>query len=313
MNRSEEIDAQLQALLHAQDDLLRWRPILMTSILDMLRPSRVLAAIRSVDPNSFLGKAKKSTLKKSNRQVRNPRDTAALTAVRRMLKKTRVKMGFPAELPVSSGKKSENGSSGKPTDEQLERFRVEHCIPWLKKNSGYPRREQLIDPSWDLHPFPPKPTRPTHATVVTEPKEETESRSKIRTESQISNGHESLARVENASPRRADSPSRKAGRPTPTEKEAASEAQMWERMSAEAKAHGTRGVPDQVDIQRLPEFCGPAVPLVGATDQVKEQYMKDKHAALESYIQNLKSQGFEFLESYTGYGLPKVRHSSDSR
>ena len=120
---------------------MRWRPILMFAALRVSKPGKVLNAMQKVDPNVFQGRSM----------------PAAITAVRRMLNETRSQMDLP-NLPVSETQKEnpKKNRPGKPTDDQLEKYRIAHCLPWIQKNGGEPRPEQLADFNWDLKPYPPK-------------------------------------------------------------------------------------------------------------------------------------------------------------
>ena len=139
MNFEADIIAQMEAMSLSADDKLRWRPILMFAALRVSKPGKVLNAMQKVDPNVFQGRSM----------------SAAMTAVRRMLNETRSQMGLP-NLPVSETQKEnpKKNRPGKPTDAQLEKYRIAHCLSWIQKNGGEPRLDQLADFSWDLKPCP---------------------------------------------------------------------------------------------------------------------------------------------------------------
>jgi hypothetical protein len=145
MNFEDQIQAQMHAMLLCSDDNLRWRPILMLAALRVTKPGKVLNAMQAVDPAVFQGRSM----------------PAAITAVRRMLSETRSQMRLP-NLPVSETQKDnpKKDRPGKPTDAQLEQYRITHCLTWIQKNGGEPRPEQLADFSWDLKPYPPKSSSP---------------------------------------------------------------------------------------------------------------------------------------------------------
>lgn len=141
MKLEDHIQAQMHAMFLCSDDNLRWRPILMFAVLRVSKPGKVLNAMQAVDPTAFQGRS----------------ISAALTALRRMLNETRSQMGLP-NLPVSETQKEnpKKNRPGKPTDSQLEKYRIAHCLPWIQQNGGEPRPEQLADFNWDLKPYPPK-------------------------------------------------------------------------------------------------------------------------------------------------------------
>ena len=142
MSFLEDIRAQTEAVwILDMNDTLRWRGTLVTAVLRVSKPGKVLTAMQSVQPTVFTGKTKE----------------AAITAIRRMLNETRSKMGLP-NLPVSETQKEnpKKNRPGKPTDAQLEEYRIAYCLPWLEKNAGEPRLEQLSDMTWDLKPYPPQ-------------------------------------------------------------------------------------------------------------------------------------------------------------
>ncbi len=150
MNFEADIIAQMEAMSLSADDKLRWRPILMFAALRVSKPGKVLNAMQKVDPNVFQGRSM----------------PAAITAVRRMLNETRSQMDLP-NLPVSETQKEnpKKNRPGKPTDDQLEKYRIAHCLPWIQQNGGEPRPEQLADFNWDLKPFPPKSYSTHEATL----------------------------------------------------------------------------------------------------------------------------------------------------
>jgi hypothetical protein len=137
------MEGQTEAMRVCQNNILRWRGVLVRAALDMSKPGQMLAAMRRVESQVYEGKTK----------------SAAVTAIRRMLKETRVKMGLPAGLPASPIKTTDPKKirPGKPTDAQLREYRDKYCLPWLAANHGYPRPEQLSDLDWDLRPYPPSP------------------------------------------------------------------------------------------------------------------------------------------------------------
>ena len=142
MSFLEDIRAQTEAAwILDMNDTLQWRGTLVTAVLRVSKPGKVLTTMQSVQPTVFTGKTKK----------------AAITAIRRMLNETRSKMGLP-NLPVSETQKEnpKKNRPGKPTDAQLEEYRIAYCLPWLEKNAGEPRLEQLSDMTWDLKPYPPQ-------------------------------------------------------------------------------------------------------------------------------------------------------------
>ncbi|MEO8615909.1 MAG: hypothetical protein ABI600_12270 [Luteolibacter sp.] len=140
MNFENDIKAQMDAMILCSDDTLRWRAILMFAVLRVSKPGKILDAIQCISPTAFSKKSK----------------IAAITDIRRMLAKIRTKMGLPTDLPVSQTQK-ENPKKmrpGKPTDAQLEEYRIACCLPWIEQNGGYPRPEQIADILWDLKPYP---------------------------------------------------------------------------------------------------------------------------------------------------------------
>jgi len=143
MNYLEDLRTQTEAMHICVDDAQRWRGILVNAVLLVSKPGKVLGVMQKVDPTAFQAKSR----------------ATAVASIRSMLKVTRSKMGLHVELPVSQTRKQnpKKNRPGKPTDVQLEEYRLAHCVPWIKKNGGLPRFEQLSDPMWDLKPFPAPP------------------------------------------------------------------------------------------------------------------------------------------------------------
>jgi hypothetical protein len=127
MNLIESVKLQMEVYSRVTTEFLRWRPILVLSVLQVTPPSLILRAMKETDG-----------------ACRKPSESG----LRRMLADTAHQMGLP-ELPKGGA------SGGRPSAESCERYRREHAAPWILANGGMPRAEQLADPYWDLRPQPP--------------------------------------------------------------------------------------------------------------------------------------------------------------
>jgi hypothetical protein len=130
MNLIETVNLQMEAYFRVTTELLKWRPILVYSVLQVTPPSLIFKAMKETDE-----------------ACRKPSESG----LRQLLADTARQMGLQ-ELP----KGGESG--GRPSAESCERYRREQAAPWILANGGMPRPEQLADPFWDLRPQRPSPS-----------------------------------------------------------------------------------------------------------------------------------------------------------
>lgn len=130
MNLLETVNHQMEAYSRVTTELLKWRPILVYSVLQVTPPSLIFKAMKETDE-----------------ACRKPSESG----LRQLLADTARQMGLQ-ELP----KGGESG--GRPSAESCERYRREQAAPWILANGGMPRPEQLADPFWDLRPQRPSPS-----------------------------------------------------------------------------------------------------------------------------------------------------------
>ncbi len=136
MNLIETVNLQMEAYFRVTTESLKWRPILVLSVLHVTPPSSIFRSMKETDDAS-------------------PKPSES--GLRQMLADTARQMGLP-ELPKGGEK------GGRPSAESCERYRREHAAPWILANGGLPRAEQLADPFWDLRPQ--RPPSSGHAPLI---------------------------------------------------------------------------------------------------------------------------------------------------
>src|ERR1035437_4818668 len=129
MNLIEIVTSAIATFHRATEGKLKERAILVYSILEVAPRAKLVKAMIDADPEGK--KPVESTL-------------------RRMVIRTTKQMGLP-DFPTGV-------KGGRPSFEQCELYRRDHCAKWITANGGMPRAEQLADPNWDLRPSPPPNT-----------------------------------------------------------------------------------------------------------------------------------------------------------